>query len=205
LCDCIKLYHSIHARGENVEEVLRKAEAAELAGQSYDETSYEPELMDTETAKTGAPMMTAQDESAEITDNTTQQPRQPDKEPQVSQIFLCFSLFEIESPLTMSQTATSRPENADNANTSGAIPFTAPGGMANMPNVMLGEGETLSTGLLVETRSTKRKLADKLCGAKVQDQGLKNIMMAWYFAGYYTGLYEGQRRATQNIDPRSNA
>lgn len=46
---------------------------------------------------------------------------------------------------------------------------------------------------------------DKFCGAKVQDQGLKNLMMAWYFAGYYTGLYEGQRRAAQNVNPSSNA
>ncbi|KMU87264.1 hypothetical protein CIHG_04709 [Coccidioides immitis H538.4] len=28
-----------------------------------------------------------------------------------------------------------------------------------------------------------------------EDESLKNLMMAWYFAGYYTGLYEGQRRA----------
>ncbi|KAI1911437.1 hypothetical protein LOZ65_006169 [Ophidiomyces ophidiicola] len=28
-----------------------------------------------------------------------------------------------------------------------------------------------------------------------EDEGLKNLMTAWYFAGYYTGLYEGQRRA----------
>jgi hypothetical protein len=31
----------------------------------------------------------------------------------------------------------------------------------------------------------------------VQDEGLKNLMMAWYFAGYYTGLHEGQQRASQ--------
>ncbi|KAK3113083.1 hypothetical protein LTR53_009982 [Teratosphaeriaceae sp. CCFEE 6253] len=29
----------------------------------------------------------------------------------------------------------------------------------------------------------------------VQDEGLKNIMMSWYYAGYYTGLYEGQQKA----------
>jgi hypothetical protein len=34
--------------------------------------------------------------------------------------------------------------------------------------------------------------------AQVQDEGLKNLMMAWYFAGYYTGLHEGQQRASQN-------
>lgn len=28
-----------------------------------------------------------------------------------------------------------------------------------------------------------------------QDEGLKNVMMAWYYAGYYTALYEGQQTA----------
>ncbi|MCJ1324469.1 hypothetical protein MMC10_001131 [Thelotrema lepadinum] len=28
-----------------------------------------------------------------------------------------------------------------------------------------------------------------------QDQSLKDVMMSWYWAGYYTGLYEGQRQA----------
>lgn len=32
---------------------------------------------------------------------------------------------------------------------------------------------------------------------KAQDDSLKNLMMAWYFAGYYTGLHEGQQKATQ--------
>ncbi|KAL8676379.1 MAG: hypothetical protein Q9186_007092 [Xanthomendoza sp. 1 TL-2023] len=29
----------------------------------------------------------------------------------------------------------------------------------------------------------------------VQDEGLKNLMMSWYYAGYYTGLHEGQKHA----------
>ncbi|KAG9663085.1 hypothetical protein KCU95_g19085, partial [Aureobasidium melanogenum] len=29
----------------------------------------------------------------------------------------------------------------------------------------------------------------------VQDENLKALMTSWYFAGYYTGLYEGQRKA----------
>lgn len=28
----------------------------------------------------------------------------------------------------------------------------------------------------------------------VQDEGLKRLLMSWYYAGYYTGLYEGQQR-----------
>jgi len=31
--------------------------------------------------------------------------------------------------------------------------------------------------------------------SKVQDEGLKNLMISWYYAGYYTGLYEGQQKA----------
>jgi hypothetical protein len=31
----------------------------------------------------------------------------------------------------------------------------------------------------------------------VQDENLKNLMMSWYFAGYYTGLYEGRQQANQ--------
>jgi hypothetical protein len=30
----------------------------------------------------------------------------------------------------------------------------------------------------------------------VQDENLKNMMMSWYYAGYYTGLYEGQQKKT---------
>lgn len=29
----------------------------------------------------------------------------------------------------------------------------------------------------------------------VKDEGLKNLMLSWYYAGYYTGLCEGQRQS----------
>lgn len=28
----------------------------------------------------------------------------------------------------------------------------------------------------------------------VHDEGLKNLLMAWYYAGYYTGLHEGKQQ-----------
>jgi hypothetical protein len=28
----------------------------------------------------------------------------------------------------------------------------------------------------------------------VHDEGLKNLLMSWYYAGYYTGLCEGQQQ-----------
>ncbi|KAI1132160.1 hypothetical protein F5Y10DRAFT_261402 [Nemania abortiva] len=34
----------------------------------------------------------------------------------------------------------------------------------------------------------------------VRDEGLKRLVMSWYYAGYYTGYYEGQRDSPQNQD-----
>ncbi|KAL2759854.1 hypothetical protein ACRALDRAFT_1079189 [Sodiomyces alcalophilus JCM 7366] len=31
----------------------------------------------------------------------------------------------------------------------------------------------------------------------VRDEGLKRLLMSWYYAGYYTGLYEGQQQQQQ--------
>jgi len=31
--------------------------------------------------------------------------------------------------------------------------------------------------------------------AAMQDDSMKNLMMSWYYAGYYTGLHEGQQKA----------
>ena len=32
----------------------------------------------------------------------------------------------------------------------------------------------------------------------VKDEPLKNLMMSWYYAGYYTGLYEGRQSVTNS-------
>ncbi|GAW25380.1 putative SMN family protein Smn1 [Rosellinia necatrix] len=32
----------------------------------------------------------------------------------------------------------------------------------------------------------------------IRDEGLKKLLMSWYYAGYYTGYYEGQRDSPQN-------
>ncbi|KAF3052521.1 hypothetical protein E8E11_011585 [Didymella keratinophila] len=37
--------------------------------------------------------------------------------------------------------------------------------------------------------------------ATVQDENLKNIMMSWYYAGYYTGLHAGQQ-LSKNAPPQ---
>ncbi|CBX91869.1 hypothetical protein IAQ61_000086 [Plenodomus lingam] len=35
----------------------------------------------------------------------------------------------------------------------------------------------------------------------VQDENLKNIMMSWYYAGYYTGLHVGRQQVSKNAAP----
>ncbi|KAI8934022.1 hypothetical protein NX059_008790 [Plenodomus lindquistii] len=35
----------------------------------------------------------------------------------------------------------------------------------------------------------------------VQDENLKNIMMSWYYAGYYTGLHAGQQQVSKDATP----
>ncbi|RYP46126.1 hypothetical protein DL768_007601 [Monosporascus sp. mg162] len=34
----------------------------------------------------------------------------------------------------------------------------------------------------------------------VRDEGLKKLLMSWYYAGYYTGYYEGQRDQPHNAE-----
>ncbi|KAL1879382.1 hypothetical protein VTK73DRAFT_7019 [Phialemonium thermophilum] len=33
----------------------------------------------------------------------------------------------------------------------------------------------------------------------VQDENLKRLLMSWYYAGYYTGLYEGQQQQKSRV------
>jgi hypothetical protein len=36
----------------------------------------------------------------------------------------------------------------------------------------------------------------------VQDETLKNIMISWYYAGYYTGLHAGQQQSQKDVPPK---
>ncbi|GAQ07812.1 survival motor neuron-like protein 1 [Aspergillus lentulus] len=135
-----KLYHSIHAKGENVEDVLREAEAAERAG--LDQDGQQPDeavdaMEDDDAAAATASATAEQSSSMQVPDAAEEHPTPTDHQP-------------------------SGPKHPTQP---------APVGGAAMPHAAL---------------------------AQVQDEGLKNLMMAWYFAGYYTGLYEGQQRASQN-------
>ncbi|RHZ48542.1 uncharacterized protein CDV56_102253 [Aspergillus thermomutatus] len=141
-----KLYHSIHAKGENVEDVLREAEAAEHAemGQDVQQPDEAVDAMEDD----GEASVT--NPSAATASATAQQ----------------------SSSMNAPNAAEGLPTATDHQPSETKHPTEpAPMGAAAMPQAAL---------------------------AQVQDEGLKNLMMAWYFAGYYTGLYEGQQRASQN-------
>ncbi|KAJ0414977.1 hypothetical protein BJY00DRAFT_294189 [Aspergillus carlsbadensis] len=134
-----RLYHSIHAKGENVEDVLREAEAAAQAE------------AEAEAAIGGAGSWTRVD--AEKDD-----------------------------------------EMAD------AEPATA----VHVPEAATANGSTQRVDRPSKDGSTAAWTAPQACGMpppgfpQGQDEGLKNLMMAWYYAGYYTAQYEEQKRKNQN-------
>ncbi|KAJ6000323.1 hypothetical protein N7481_000732 [Penicillium waksmanii] len=129
-----QLYHSIHAKGENVDDVLREAEDA---GITKDVNMNEDETM--EGMEGAAPTLEAEAEyEPQDTQDQSIGPQKP----------------------------------ADAGPTSAMAPNPAPlaGPTMPMPEAVM---------------------------TNVQDENLKRLMMSWYFAGYYTGLYEGQQKAGQ--------
>ncbi|PYH83483.1 hypothetical protein BO82DRAFT_411616 [Aspergillus uvarum CBS 121591] len=130
-----KLYHSIQARGENVDDVLREAEAE--AGSQGVSPAQEP------------------DEAVDRMDH------------------------DAEPPSVVA--ATPAEAKTTGQSSAAADPTIAPTGQGFTP-----------VGAVPPPHAAL---------AQVQDEGLKNLMMAWYYAGYYTGLYEGQQRANQNQGP----
>ncbi|GLI78622.1 hypothetical protein PoHVEF18_006942 [Penicillium ochrochloron] len=132
-----KLYHSIHAKGENIEDVLKEAEAAGLDEEQNfcvaGDVIAEDDAMEAETEETVEPA------AAHFTQTT---------EPSAQE----------KPPVAEGSGATIGPGP------------TFPAGAMPMPGAVLPH---------------------------VQDENLKNLMMSWYFAGYYTGLYEGRQQANQ--------
>lgn len=62
-------------------------------------------------------------------------------------------------------------------------PSSAP---PSLPQHLIGAGELFPT------------TEEFLLMITVRDEGMKNLLMSWYYAGYYTGLHEGQQMATTN-------
>ncbi|KKY15781.1 putative serine-threonine rich [Phaeomoniella chlamydospora] len=137
------LYHSIAARGEDVQEVLKKADGYES------ETDEDSESK----AYNGNGGSTDNIEEGEIDDESPSQKNKDLSENSTSQM---------EAHLA---------EHDQKPHSKHGI-----------------RGETESLPQIPEA-----------VVQNVTDEGLRNLMMAWYYAGYYTGLREGQQSAGSSL------
>ncbi|KAI4104130.1 MAG: hypothetical protein LQ339_003983 [Xanthoria mediterranea] len=152
-----QLYHSIHARGERVEDVLREAEDPE------DPPKDEKADMDNMTSEhlSGTPHVhhhgDEEVEDGEIEDDPL------------------IDVGTMHEPMRVKDEIPAAEES-----------FPPPPAVENTPQSFLEASAV--PGVLMNG---------------VQDEGLKNLMMSWYYAGYYTGLYEG-RKQSEDAAPRSS-
>lgn len=137
-----KLYHSIHARGERVEDVI-KDHGAEDEGKRKNDHGLRQAAPSMQ--NNGSP-------SVELEDGELDEPESAQALPNGDLKENCYGAPAMETEhkqdLAHASTAEERPEKS------------------GMPNAIMNG---------------------------VKDEALKNLMMSWYYAGYYTGLYEGQQ------------
>ncbi|CAG8054665.1 unnamed protein product [Penicillium salamii] len=139
-----QLYHSIHAKGENVEDVLKAAESSSVA---------EPEVVGEAEIHAEEDAVNPESEDvAMIIDEGTSEP--------------------ITQGLLPQPVSTSTTE--------------VPAATLPMPHPVMANG-----------MSEFETHGDRMLILPVKDEALKNLMMSWYYAGYYTGLHEGQQQASQ--------
>lgn len=92
-------------------------------------------------------------------------------------------------------------EATPTATTTTTTPHTAAGPMLpNLPHTFLNGCKSL---ILLHLAQMPFVIANEYSTA--QNEDLKNIMMSWYYAGYYTGLYEGQQKAWASIQEQQLA
>ncbi|KAL8767670.1 MAG: hypothetical protein Q9194_005923 [Teloschistes cf. exilis] len=134
-----QFYHSIHARGERVEDVLKQAEASEEdSNHIHGDLDHSLNQLPSEPAN-GLPL------SEDLEDGEVEDDQMEDRPP-------------VDASIT-------------------------------------------EEFMNIESWYLSQVTEKMLNWLKVKDQDLKNVMISWYYAGYYTGLYEGQKNssATGNV------
>lgn len=160
-----QFYHSIHARGEDVDEVLRRAEA-EDAGRKLDQIDDKLE----ESKAQAESMVVVDDESTgDIARNANGNETDDDVEE-----------GELEDEETTTD-AVQKTLNEGEAGVSEQIgPPLPPEAVARLaPKV-------------------QAVVPEQSVDANAMNQTLENIKMAYYWAGYYSGLYDGQQQGAAN-------
>ncbi|GAB7342209.1 hypothetical protein MBLNU457_g0456t1 [Dothideomycetes sp. NU457] len=151
-----KKYHSIAARGENIDALLQAFE--ESNGTDLGAVSQVPG------ASVDEAQTNATDVLGERTTTTANEAMNIDKD--------------------------TTPAAAANQNTNHAGE-TAGNGQASQQLPFQTQAVPPSTGALSAVLPT------------IQDEAMRNLMMSWYYAGYYTGIQEGQQRAYAEMQARN--
>ncbi|KAM0803251.1 hypothetical protein BDR22DRAFT_840065 [Usnea florida] len=142
-----KFYHSIHARGERVEDAIKDVEAQEPKTR-LDENDLRP---------AAAGMQSNVISSKELEDGELEE---SESAPHLNRD----STVDFRGPSSVESEQT-RPSANSN-------PAVERGEKRGMPLAVIND---------------------------VKDEALKNLMMSWYYAGYYTGLYEGQQQVENTL------
>ncbi|KAI4229386.1 MAG: hypothetical protein L6R36_000927 [Xanthoria steineri] len=169
-----QLYHSIHARGERVEDVLREADGPE-------------DLPKDE--KADVPNMTSEHLSGTLHLHHHGDEEVEDGEIEDDPLIDVGTMHEavrVKDEIPAAEESFPPPPAVENN------PQSFPEASV-VPGVLMNAGERLNSAASGEEALLIR--------AAVQDEGLKNLMMSWYYAGYYTGLYEG-RKQSDDAAPR---
>lgn len=187
-----EFYHSIHAKGQNLDEVLKQYEAdaetgevlaeAQAAVEEGDvededgEIAEEGEIEDDDVSEIAQVGKEVDMESAESVGHETQTP------PPVNVGNTAKLPFQGD---TSNQTLQRQPSRANGTNTTpSSLPKTGPSLAANpdaTPVDAIGSSDELHS------------------------QTLENIKMAYYWAGYYSGLFDGQRQSQTPTKPQDHA
>lgn len=163
-------YHSIHARGEDVDEVLRQAELDDGANRPRDGAEGHMEMeMERESADDGEI-----DDDVDVTTRQGVGESVPDADADADAGRDVVRM--IGPPLPLSDAA--------HAETDVTAPDSA---------LAPGPTSALAQSSVSASRPTPTTATGTATGTSA-DQTLENIKMAYYWAGYYSGLHDGQRQ-----------
>ncbi|KIW67508.1 hypothetical protein PV04_06752 [Phialophora macrospora] len=175
-------YHGIHARGEDVEEILRRAEAGELDDDDHQQQTRVPRQKAGQ-SRSDTPAVTADTDGinghVDAVDQVEARAGDGDDEAEEGEVVEEADDADVHA-------ADARPEpSVAGAGVSVAAPMIGPG----LPPPPPGRAETAPKA------NAPTETGPSHLPPPAQDQTLENIKMAYYWAGYYSGLYDGQRQA----------
>ncbi|KAF2399045.1 hypothetical protein EJ06DRAFT_583029 [Trichodelitschia bisporula] len=204
-----KKYHSIHAKGQSLEDVLTAEELEQLQAQrefvrtggrstngrepdASTEGNFESSLEEAEEGELDDGASEAMALDGDSDDDLPQPAIGPDL-PQTAQ-----------STMTQQQPSATEPQPQNQSGGAGIPQAVQDPTLKNlvMSWYYAGYYSGLHDGQQQSSATTEPRPQSQLGGAEipqellgtVQDPAQKGLMMAWYHAGYYSGLYAGQQQ-----------